>query len=331
MYFLLLSFKSSNFSTNVINGDIYIMERLVKNTIGLREARSSLSRVTDLMQNYSTGLITGCKKFNRDQVRRFMNGESAKSPKEVFAFDQLQDILREDFIYPYSREELIRVVKLSNAQRNSEIKKLLQDGGFSWIDVKGTYIEKGKLFRKQKHRKVSDKNDDPRNYEVLGDEAYEDSMFIISPKHVSDSTFYDFMVMLGEKYLQDSVVISILGKDPVLVGTRQDPEIWLPHGQENTLSKEVGEGKITYNSPQMTIYSSLAGTFKLNNDNVFKNPKGSKKPLAPSNKIFTVGDGLPIALTDEDIKKSDEEYDKEREEYLRRKGMIERKIINKRR
>lgn len=305
--------------------------RLIKNKIGLREARSSLNRVTYLLETYNTALITGCKKFNKDHVRRFMAGEPAKNPKEVIIFDQLESILSEDFIYPYGREELLRVVNLSNKERNQEIKKQLESGGFSWIDVKGTYIENGKLYRKQKHRRTNDRNEDPRNYEILGDEAYEDSMFVVSPQDIEDSTFYDFMTMLSEKYLQDSVVISILGKDSVLVGTRQDPDIWLPYGNENALTKQVGEGRITYNSPQMTIYSSLAGTFKLNNDNVFQNPKGSKKPLAPSNKIFTIGDGLPIELTDDDIKKPDEQYDKDREEFLRRKGMIEGRRISKRR
>ena len=248
-----------------------MIRRLIQNIIKprnpLREARSSLNRVTYLLENYNTALLTGYRKENTKKV---------------------------------------------NFKKNKEIKKVLKQNQLSWVDVKGTYIEQAKLVRKQKDRRVDDNNANPKNYDILGKYVYENSLLVIDNKSIlSNEDFYNLIERLGIENDQDSVVINIQGTNPLLLATN-DTE-YMKKGDFFDLTDRMGGEKfITYNSPSITVYSSLGGSANINIDNIFLDIDSN---FVPSKKIFTIGQGLPIKPTQQEIDMSDEEYDELRKNY----------------
>jgi hypothetical protein len=172
-----------------------------------------------------------------------------------------------------------------------------------------------KLIRKQKNRQISDDMADPKNYDLMGVYQYEKSLLVIDDlKLLRDSDFYHLIEELGITYKQDSVIINTQDKNPILLGTKDT--IYLKKGEFFDLTdRKGGEKFITYNSPSITVYSSLGNTAKLNIDNIFLNVD---REFEPSKKIFTIGQGLPIHPTDEDVVTSDEEFDKRRVNILKK-------------
>ena len=244
--------------------------RLIKNKIGLREARSSLNRVTYLLETYNTALLTG-----------------------------------------YRKEDL----SSKNKEKNDKIKYILKLNGLSWIDVQGTYIEDAELIRKQKNRQINDDKANPQNYDIMGVYQYEKSLLVIdSLRLLRNKDFYDLIEDLGITYKQESVVINTQDKNPILLGTKDS--MYLKQGESFDLTDRYGGEKfITYNSPSITIYSSLGNTTKLNIDNILLN---ADREFEPSKKIFTIGQGLPTNPTEEDIATSDEEFDKRRADIMKK-------------
>jgi len=247
-----------------------MFNRLIKNKVELREARSSLNRVTHLLETYNTGLLTGYRKEDTSKV---------------------------------------------NKEKNEKIKYILRYNHLSWIDVQGTYIEDAELIRKQKSRQIDDNKSNPQNYDIMGVYQYEKSLLVIDDLGLlSNRDFYNLIEDLGTIYLQDSVIINIQGKNPILLGTKDTT--YLKQGEFFDLTDRYGgEQFITYNSPSITVYSSLGNTAKLNIDNIFLN---AEKEFEPSKKIFTIGQGLPIKPTEKDIETSDEEFDRRRDELLKK-------------
>jgi hypothetical protein len=258
--------------------------RLIKNKIGLREARSSLNRVTYLLENYNTGLLTGYRKVDRNKV----------SPADT-KVNRKKGIYNLDF----------------NKDRNLNIKAILKNEGLSWIDVGGTYIEDGKIVRKRPNERIDIDNRNPENYEIMGKKVYEKSLLVIDHNRVlTDDEFSNLIEQLGIDHFQESVVINIQGKNPLLLGTN-DSE-YLKKGDFFDLTdRKGGEKFISYNSKKFTIYSELSQSVDKKIDDI----------LSPSKKKFTIGSGLPLYPTEEEMEMSDEEHDIRRADMEKNLGI----------
>lgn len=265
-----------------------MIRRLIQNIIkprnSLREARSSLNRVTYLLENYNTALLTGYRKVDRNKV----------APADTRA-NRKKGIYNLDF----------------NTDRNLNIKDILRNEGLSWIDVGGTYIEDGTIVRKKPNERISADNRNPENYEIIGKKVYEKSLLVIDNNRIlTDDEFYNLIEQLGIDHFQESVVINIQGKNPLLLGTN-DSE-YLKKGDSFDLTdRKGGEKFITYNSKKFTIYTELSQSVDKEIDDI----------LSPSKKKFTIGSGLPLYPTDEEIEMSDEEHDIRRADIEKKLGI----------